>query len=68
MDEWIHNTTEKVPPERQGRGMKNTRGGCVGEEQGFSAIIKDQTSESLSNTEKSLCQIVIIEFEKIFHL
>lgn len=54
MDEWNHNTTEKVPPERQGSGMKNTQGGCVGEGQGFSAIIKDQTSESLSNTEKSV--------------
>lgn len=68
MDEWNHNTTEKVPPERQGSGMKNTGGGWVGEGQGFSAIIKDQTSESLSNTEKSLCQIIIIEFEKILHL
>lgn len=68
MDEWIHNTTEKVLPERQGRGMKNTRGGCVGEGQGFSAIIKHQTADSLSNTEKSLCQIIIIEFEKIFRL
>lgn len=35
----------------------------MGEGQGVSSIIKDQTSESLHNIETSLHQIILFEFE-----
>lgn len=63
MDEWIHDTKEKIPLERQEGGNKNPRKRYMGKGQGVSAIIKDQTSESLHNIETSLYQIILTEFE-----
>ena len=38
----IHGTVEKITPERQEVGKKNTRRRCVEEEEGFSALMEDQ--------------------------
>lgn len=38
------------------------------EGQGFSAVRRDQTSESLRNTGTPLCQIIIIESEKKYSI
>ena len=35
------------------------------EEEGFSALMEDQTSDNLNNAEKSLGQIIIIEWKNI---
>jgi len=38
----IHGTVEKITPERQEVGKKNTRRRRVEEEEGFSALMEDQ--------------------------
>ena len=35
------------------------------EEEGFSALMEDQTSDNLNNAEKSLGQIIIIDWKNI---
>lgn len=68
MLEWIHEATEKVPLEIGEGGRRNARGRSVLEvQEGMVSLLSQKTraSDSLSNTEKSLCQTIIIGFEKI---
>lgn len=56
----IHDTTEKIPLERQEGGKTNARRRCVWRKGRVSLLLcKTRTSDNLSNNRKVFCQIII---------